>query len=69
MLGVTRPQVTLAAGSLKRAGLLGYTRGHVRVLDRPGLEAAACECYGVIRAEFDRLLGDSNGHPWAPVGG
>lgn len=69
MLGVTRPQVTLAAGSLKRAGLIDYTRGRVRILDRSSLEAAACECYVIIRDEFDRLLGDTNGNPWTPVGG
>jgi CRP-like cAMP-binding protein len=69
MLGVTRPQVSIAAGMLKRAGLIDYSRGSIAILDRPGLESAACECYGVIRSEFDRLLGDSNGKPWVPVGG
>lgn len=56
MLGVRRASVTEAALALQRAGLIGYTRGRVTVLDRPGLEAAACECYRVVRAEYDRLL-------------
>jgi CRP-like cAMP-binding protein len=57
MLGVRRPSVTVVMGALQRAGLLTYHRGQLTLLDRPGLEAAACECYGIIRAEADRLLG------------
>jgi CRP-like cAMP-binding protein len=57
MLGVRRPGVTKAAAALKRAGLIHYRHGHVTILDRDGLERRACECYGVSRAEFDRLLG------------
>jgi len=57
MLGVRRASVTTAAGVLQKAGLIAYHRGRVRVLDRAGLEGAACECYAVVRAEFDRLLG------------
>lgn len=68
MLGVTRPQVSTAAATHRRAGLITYSRGHVRILDRAGLERAACECYGIIEAEFKRLLGNGNGHSWA-VGG
>lgn len=56
MLGVRRSGVTLAAGALQDAGLIRYRRGGIRVLDRAGLEAAACECYGVVRRQFDRLL-------------
>jgi CRP-like cAMP-binding protein len=57
MLGVQRTSVTLAMGKLQRDGLLRYRRGHVNVLDRPGLEARSCECYEVSKVEFDRLLG------------
>ncbi|MDT8384337.1 MAG: Crp/Fnr family transcriptional regulator [Gammaproteobacteria bacterium] len=56
MLGVRREGVTEAAGNLQKAGLIRYQRGHITVLDRPGLEARACECYAVVKKEFDRLL-------------
>jgi CRP-like cAMP-binding protein len=56
MLGVRREGVTEAAGRLQRAGLIRYSRGHIEVLDRPGLERAVCECYAVVKIEFDRLL-------------
>lgn len=56
MLGVRREGVTEAALSLQRAGLISYRRGHVQVLDRPGLERRSCECHGVIRDEYERLL-------------
>lgn len=56
MLGVRRPSVTVIAGRLQRAGLISYHRGQVRIRKRQGLEAASCECYGVVKAEFDRLL-------------
>ena len=58
MLGVRREGVTEAAGNLQRAGLIRYNRGHIDVIDRPGLEEAVCECYAVVKAEFDRLLSD-----------
>jgi CRP-like cAMP-binding protein len=56
MLGVRREGVTEAAGNLQSAGLIHYSRGHIKVLDRPRLEARACECYQVVKTEFDRLL-------------
>jgi CRP-like cAMP-binding protein len=56
MLGVRREGVTEAAGRLQQAGLIKYTRGHITVLDRRGVEARCCECYGVVRKEYDRLL-------------
>ncbi len=56
MLAVRRAGVTAAALALQQAGLIRYSRGHVTVLDRAGLEAAACECYGVLRAHQARLL-------------
>ena len=56
MLGVRREGVTEAAGKLQSAGLIHYSRGHITVLDRPGLEARVCECYEVVRKEFRRLL-------------
>ncbi len=56
MLGVRREGVTEAALKLQRAGLIRYARGHISVLDRPGLEARSCECYAVVKKEYDRLL-------------
>jgi len=56
MLGVRREGVTEAAGKLQAAGLIEYRRGHIKVLDRAGLEARVCECYGVVKTEYDRLL-------------
>ena len=56
MLGVRRAGVTVAAGALQAAGLIRYRRGGIRVLDREGLERAGCECYGVVRRHFDRVL-------------
>src|SRR5260370_3547165 len=56
MLGVRREGVTEAAGKLQTAGLIQYNRGHIMVLDRPGLEDRVCECYAVVKRETDRLL-------------
>lgn len=56
MLGVRREGVTEAAGHLQAAGLIQYRRGLITVLDRPGLEQRTCECYAVVKREYDRLL-------------
>ena len=57
MLGVRREGVTAAAGRLQEQGLISYVRGRIQILDRAGLEAAVCECYKVVKDEYDRLLG------------
>jgi hypothetical protein len=56
MLGVRREGVTQAALKLQQSGLIKYARGHITVLDRPGMEKRSCECYAVVKAEYDRLL-------------
>src|SRR3954447_2437109 len=58
MLGVRRSGVTVTAGTLKQAGLINYRNGQMTILDRPGLEAAACECYSIVQQQFEQLLGD-----------
>ena len=58
MLGVRRESVTDAAGHLQTLGYIRYRRGHIGVLDRAGLESKACECYGVVKKELNRLLSD-----------
>ena len=60
MLGVRRPSVTTAAGALQRAGMIKYSHGKITVLDPALLEEASCECYGIVKAEYDRLLGNGN---------
>lgn len=57
MLGVRRAGVTVAAGMLQKAGFIRYTRGKITILDRAGLESASCECYGIVKREYERLLG------------
>lgn len=54
MLGVNRPSVSISAGTLQTKGYIKYTRGHITVLDRQGLEKLACECYQIVRNEYDR---------------
>ncbi|MGH6829878.1 MAG: Crp/Fnr family transcriptional regulator [Methylocella sp.] len=56
MMGVNRKSVTLAAQALQTAGLIEYRRGKMQVLDRPGLEKAACECYAIVKERFDAFL-------------
>lgn len=67
MLGVRRVGVTQAAGRLREAGLIHCSRGHIAVLDRPRLEARACECYAVVKREHDRLRCPENTHANAGV--
>lgn len=70
MLGVRREGVTEAAGKLQRAGIINYRRGHITVLERAGLNLRTCECYEVVRKEFDRLLpGDTVTRPSGTLNG
>ena len=59
MLGVRREGVTEAAHKLQEAGLIRYARGRITVLDRKALEQRSCECYAVVKKEYDRLLPDT----------
>jgi CRP-like cAMP-binding protein len=56
MLGVQRSTVTVAAGDLQRQGIIGYARGRIHITDRPRLRGVACECYGIVQAQYERLL-------------
>ena len=56
MLGVRRASVTVVAGMLQKAGLISYSRGHMTIVDRPGLEEVTCECYESVKAKFDRVF-------------
>ena len=69
MLGVRREGVTEAAGKLQGAGLIRYSRGRITVSDRARLEKEVCECYSVVKKEFDRLLSDlPGGYPFQVAG-
>jgi CRP-like cAMP-binding protein len=57
MMGTHRPNVTVAANALKKARLIRYTRGQLTILDETGLEAAACECYRIVKDKYDQLCG------------
>ena len=62
MLGVRREGVTEAALKLQKAGVISYSRGHITVLDRAKLEGLSCECYAVVKKEYDRLLPAQTAH-------
>jgi CRP-like cAMP-binding protein len=67
MLGVRRSGVTVTAGALKQAGLIAYANGQMTILDRPSLEATACECYGTVQRHFEQLFGSNaskRAQPW-----
>ncbi|WP_295682080.1 Crp/Fnr family transcriptional regulator, partial [uncultured Nevskia sp.] len=66
MLGVRRSGVTTAAGVMQAQGLISYTRGEIRVLDRPGLEASSCECYAEVVADYAEQLGPGSFPPIRP---
>jgi CRP-like cAMP-binding protein len=61
MLGVHRPSVSVVAGLFQQAGIIRYSRGHMKILDRTRLEESACECYAAVRGQFERLLGTARG--------
>jgi len=67
MLGVRREGITEAAGKLQHAGFIRYRRGHITVIDRSGLEARVCECYAVVKKEFNRLLSDVRNRQGIPA--
>jgi CRP-like cAMP-binding protein len=60
MLGVRRAGVSEAAKNLQHSGLINYTRGHIHIIDKAGLEQAGCECYGVVRRDFERIYSSRN---------
>ena len=66
MLGVRREGITEAAGHLQKAGCIHCCRGHIKVLERSGLESRACECYAVVKNEFDRLFAKAQNHQAIP---
>lgn len=63
VLGVRRETITAAASKLRDAGHIGYRRGHISILDHGGLQTFACECYGVVKKEFLRLLPPASHEP------
>ena len=67
LLGVRRESITQAAGKLQELSFIRYRRGHISVINRAGLEACACECYGVVKKEMKRLLPIVLSHPGVPV--
>ena len=66
MLGVQRNTVSIEAHAVQQAGLIRYSRGHITILNRDGLEDCACECYSVIRAETDKMLGPAKSQSGVP---
>ncbi len=68
MIGVRREGITEVAGRLQEMGYIRYRRGHISVIDREGLEGRVCECYGVVKREFARLLPDAQQRPGAHMG-
>lgn len=67
MLGVRREGITEAAGKLQRAGFISHRRGHITVINRKGLESHVCECYGVVKKEYARLLSDVKNRQGMPA--
>lgn len=67
MLGAQRSTVTVAAGNMQRDGLIGYSRGKIQIVNRPQLEASTCECYGIVRSAYERILEKNAANSYAYV--